>query len=75
MLPVIPLWAFSATPLLLGLGGFLIQVAVQGAWGIVPVHLNELSPKPLPAFVPQASANSCLSSVLFLLRIRFRAFR
>src|SRR5947209_6708529 len=43
-LPVIPLWAFSATPLLLGLGGFLVQVAVQGAWGLVPVHLNELSP-------------------------------
>ncbi|HEY0313985.1 MAG TPA: MFS transporter [Allosphingosinicella sp.] len=43
-LPVIPLWAFAGTPLLLGLGAFLIQVAVQGAWGIVPVHLNELSP-------------------------------
>ncbi|NUQ17538.1 MAG: MFS transporter, partial [Sphingomonas sp.] len=43
-LPVIPLWGFSSTPLLLGLGGFLMQVAVQGAWGIVPVHLNELSP-------------------------------
>jgi len=44
VLPVIPLWAWSATPLLLALGAFLIQVAVQGAWGIVPVHLNELSP-------------------------------
>src|SRR3954447_11953954 len=44
VLPVIPLWAYAATPLLLGLGAFLIQVAVQGAWGIVPVHLNELSP-------------------------------
>ena len=43
-LPVIPLWSFSATPVLLGLGAFLIQVAVQGAWGIIPVHLNELSP-------------------------------
>jgi MFS transporter, SHS family, lactate transporter len=43
-LPIIPLWAFTATPLLLGLGAFLVQVAVQGAWGIVPVHLNELSP-------------------------------
>ena len=43
-LPIIPLWAFSSTPLLLGIGAFLIQVAVQGAWGIVPVHLNELSP-------------------------------
>ena len=43
-LPIIPLWAFSSTPLLLAVGGFLMQVAVQGAWGIVPVHLNELSP-------------------------------
>jgi MFS transporter, SHS family, lactate transporter len=43
-LPVIPIWGFSSTPLLLGIGGFLMQVAVQGAWGIVPVHLNELSP-------------------------------
>jgi SHS family lactate transporter-like MFS transporter len=43
-LPVIPLWSQSTTPLLLGLGAFLIQVAVQGAWGVVPAHLNELSP-------------------------------
>jgi SHS family lactate transporter-like MFS transporter len=43
-LPVIPLWAFGTTPLMLGLGAFLLQIAVQGAWGIVPVHLNELSP-------------------------------
>ena len=43
-LPVIPLFAFGTTPLLLGIGAFLVQVAVQGAWGIVPVHLNELSP-------------------------------
>jgi SHS family lactate transporter-like MFS transporter len=43
-LPIIPLWAFAGTPLLLAAGGFLMQVAVQGAWGIIPVHLNELSP-------------------------------
>jgi SHS family lactate transporter-like MFS transporter len=43
-LPIIPLWAFSPTPVLLGVGAFLIQVAVQGAWGVVPAHLNELSP-------------------------------
>jgi SHS family lactate transporter-like MFS transporter len=43
-LPVIPLWAFSSTPLMLGIGAFLIQIAVQGAWGVVPAHLNELSP-------------------------------
>jgi len=51
-LPVLPLWAFTATPLLLGLGAFLIQVAVQGAWGIVPVHLNELSPPAARALLP-----------------------
>ncbi len=43
-LPVIPLWAFSTTVVMLGVGAFLMQIAVQGAWGIVPVHLNELSP-------------------------------
>jgi SHS family lactate transporter-like MFS transporter len=51
-LPVLPLWAFTATPLLLGLGAFLMQVAVQGAWGIVPVHLNELSPPGARALFP-----------------------
>ena len=43
-LPVIPLWAFSTEPLWLAVGAFLVQFAVQGAWGVVPVHLNELSP-------------------------------
>ena len=51
-LPIIPLWAFTATPLLLALGGFLMQVAVQGAWGIVPVHLNELAPPAARALFP-----------------------
>jgi SHS family lactate transporter-like MFS transporter len=51
-LPVIPLWAFSATPVMLAVGGFLMQVAVQGAWGIVPVHLNELSPGAVRAMFP-----------------------
>src|ERR1700719_1171368 len=43
-LPVIPLWAFSNSPALLAIGAFLMQFTVQGAWGVVPVHLNELSP-------------------------------
>jgi SHS family lactate transporter-like MFS transporter len=51
-LPIIPLWAFSITPLMLGIGAFLMQVAVQGAWGIVPVHLNELSPGAVRAMFP-----------------------
>ena len=41
---MIPLWAFSPTTALLGIGGFLIQFMVQGAWGIIPAHLNEISP-------------------------------
>ena len=41
---LIPLWIFSPTTSLLIVGGFLIQFMVQGAWGVVPVHLNELSP-------------------------------
>jgi SHS family lactate transporter-like MFS transporter len=41
---VVPLWAFAPTAALLGVGGFCMQFMVQGAWGIVPAHLNELSP-------------------------------
>jgi len=42
--PVAFLWAFSSTAVPLALGAILMQVAVQGAWGVVPAHLNELSP-------------------------------
>ena len=41
---VLPLWAFSTTAVWLAVGAFLMQVMVQGAWGVIPVHLNELSP-------------------------------
>ncbi len=41
---VVPLWAFSPTLVLLGVGAFFMQFMVQGAWGVIPVHLNELSP-------------------------------
>ncbi len=57
-LPALPLWAFSVTPVMLALGGFVMQIAVQGAWGVIPAHLNELSPgaarATLPAFIYQA---------------------
>jgi MFS transporter, SHS family, lactate transporter len=43
-IPAIPLWAYSRTVPLLALGGFLMQFMVQGAWGVIPAHLNELSP-------------------------------
>lgn len=51
-IPVIPLWAYGGSLLLLALGAFLIQVMVQGAWGVVPTHLNELSPDGVRGTLP-----------------------
>jgi SHS family lactate transporter-like MFS transporter len=42
--PVTYLWAFSETATMLAVGAFLMQFFVQGAWGVIPAHLNELSP-------------------------------
>ena len=39
-----PIWAFGGTLMVLALAAFVMQMGVQGAWGIIPVHLNELSP-------------------------------
>src|SRR6059058_2328757 len=41
---LIPVWILAPSTALLIMGGFLIQFMVQGEWGVVPVHLNELSP-------------------------------
>jgi len=51
-IPVIPLWTYGGSLLLLGAGAFLIQVMVQGAWGVVPTHLNELSPDAVRGTLP-----------------------
>jgi SHS family lactate transporter-like MFS transporter len=51
-IPVIPLWAYSHTIPMLALGGFLMQFMVQGAWGVIPAHLNELSPAPVRGTFP-----------------------
>jgi SHS family lactate transporter-like MFS transporter len=51
-LPVLRIWAFSSTPAMLALGAFLMQVCVQGAWGVVPVYLNELSPATIRGTFP-----------------------
>jgi SHS family lactate transporter-like MFS transporter len=48
----IPLWVFPPGFALLVIGGFAMQFMVQGAWGIVPVHLNELSPGTLRGTFP-----------------------
>ncbi len=52
VLPVLPLWAFGGGVLVLTLGAFLMQAAVQGAWAVVPAHLNELSPPAIRAMFP-----------------------
>jgi SHS family lactate transporter-like MFS transporter len=51
-LPALPFWAFGSTPLILAAGAFLMQISVQGAWGVIPVHLNELSPPEIRATFP-----------------------
>jgi SHS family lactate transporter-like MFS transporter len=73
VIPVIPLWAFGTGPVLLAIGAFLMQVMVQGAWGVIPAHLNELSPASargtFPGFVYQlgnliASSNAVIQATL-----------
>jgi SHS family lactate transporter-like MFS transporter len=51
-LPVLPIWATSVDPMMLALGAFLMQISVQGAWGVIPVHLNEISPDAVRATFP-----------------------
>ncbi|MDQ2919677.1 MAG: MFS transporter, partial [Verrucomicrobiota bacterium] len=49
---MIPLWVFSNSLAMLAAGGFLMQFMVQGAWGVIPAHINELSPPQLRGFFP-----------------------
>ncbi len=51
-IPMIPLWAWSHTAVVLAVGGFLMQFMVQGAWGVIPVHLTELAPPAVRAVFP-----------------------
>lgn len=52
VLPLLPLWAFSTTAFMLMLGAVLMQFMVQGAWGVIPAYLNELSPSEVRATFP-----------------------
>jgi SHS family lactate transporter-like MFS transporter len=70
---VLPFWAYSLTPVALAMAAFVMQFMVQGAWGVVPVHLNELSPEGIratfPGFVYQlgnlfASYNATLQTTI-----------
>ena len=72
-LPCIPLWAFATSSLALGIGAFLMQLMVQGAWGVVPTYLHELMPAGsraiLPGFIYQlgnviASPNATIQALI-----------
>ena len=51
-LALIPLWIFAPSLPLILAGAFLMQFMIQGAWGVVPAHINELSPNELRGFFP-----------------------
>jgi SHS family lactate transporter-like MFS transporter len=70
-IPMIPLWVYSHTAPMLAFGSFLMQFMVQGAWGVIPAHLNDLSPPAVrgtfPGFAYQvgnlfASRNSVIQA-------------
>ena len=51
-LPIVPIFAYSRTAAMLCLGAFLMQLFVQGAWGVIPAHLTEMSPDAIRGLYP-----------------------
>jgi SHS family lactate transporter-like MFS transporter len=76
-IPVVPLWAFSQGAAMLAVGAFVMQFFVQGAWGVIPAHLNELSPHDVrgtfPGFTYQLGNlfAACIITVQSMLADRF----
>jgi len=66
---VLPLWIAGFTPLLTLVGVFTMQFFVQGAWGVIPAHINELSPPGMRGFFPGFAYQlgvMCAASIPFL---------
>jgi SHS family lactate transporter-like MFS transporter len=66
---LIPVWAFAPNQIFLVFGAFMMQFIVQGAWGVIPAHLAELSPDSVRAFIPgfaYQSAGVLASSVVYI---------
>src|SRR5438477_12807284 len=74
---VIPIWAFSGSITMLIVGAFIMQMGVQGAWGVIPVHLSELSADAVRGLMPGLAYQlgilfaSPTNSVEYALRHRF----
>src|SRR3954463_2529192 len=66
---VVPFWIAGLSPLATVLGVFLMQFFVQGAWGVIPAHINELSPGQLRGFFPGFAYQLgvlCASSISYI---------
>ncbi|MGC2332092.1 MAG: MFS transporter, partial [Candidatus Acidiferrales bacterium] len=66
---IIPVWAYAPNQLWLIAGAFVMQFMVQGAWGVVPAHLAELSPDSVRALLPgfaYQSAGVIASSAVYV---------
>ncbi len=63
-LPLVPIFAYSTSVGMLALGSFLMQIMVQGAWGVIPAHLTELSPDEIRGFYPGVTyqLGNCLAA-------------
>jgi SHS family lactate transporter-like MFS transporter len=70
---LVPLWAYAPNLGLLLTGAFLLQFMVQGAWGVIPAHITELSPDSVRGFMPgfayQCGAAACASVLVLQERI------
>src|SRR5260370_15094369 len=75
---LIPLWAFGGGLLAIIAASFLMQAGVQGAWGVIPVHFNELSPDPAPGLLPRLAYQLGIplaaptNSIQYTLHVLFR---
>ncbi len=76
-LPILPLFAGSHTLGLICLGSFLMQFVVQGAWGVIPAHLTELSPAEIRGFYPGVTyqLGNCLAAFNLPIEEHFAAAR
>src|SRR5258707_685086 len=74
-LAAIPLWAFAPNLAVLVIGAFVMQFMVQGAWGVIPAHITELTPDSVRGFLPGFAyqCGACLAGTLPYLQARVAA--